>query len=203
MPEKHEIDQQAAELLERALGRYAGEPLAGLEKRTLARLRSEQETMAARFFNRARLRRWIAVATAGAATVAASLVIGIQVGQHRADAVWQQRLANASGIWNSVGPAGKVAITAAAPTESSRPPAVHAVHVARRHTARAAATRAGKAAQFPSPAPLTPQERSLAGLAATADPATLSSLARTMQSENSSFADYVRQHSEPDVRPPQ
>src|SRR5436853_7437714 len=116
MPEKHELEKNAGELLDRTLARFAGEPLSGLESRTLARLRvaqAQQEAAANRFFNRARWMRWLAAATAGAAAVAVSLVVGIQIGQHRADAVWQQRVANTSGVWNSVPATGKVTVAAA------------------------------------------------------------------------------------------
>jgi hypothetical protein len=172
MPEKHEVETKAGELLDRTLARYAGEPLTGLESRTMARLRVEQEAAASRFFKRARLLRWLGAATAGTAAVAASLIVGIQIGQHRADAVWQQRVANAT-AWNSVKPAGTVTVPPA--------PAAATVKAPRTFVHRAAAPQlARKAAQFPSPVPLTAQERSLAHLAA-ADPAMVASLARSLQ----------------------
>src|SRR5215472_17528592 len=172
MPEKHELNRKAEELLDRALARYAGEPLAGLENRTLARLRSAEEATAARFFSKAKWMRRLAALTAATVTVAASLVIGVQIGQHRADAVWQQRVAN--GVWNSVKPAGVVNVPST--------PVVPMVQASRRNSRRHSSPRLEKRnAQFPSPIPMTAQERSLARLAATADPAVLASLAQSMR----------------------
>lgn len=192
MPEKHELDKKAGELLDRTLARYAGEPLSGLESRTLARLRIEQEAAAARFFNRARWMRWLAAATTGAAAVAASLVIGIQIGQHRSDAIWQQRVANTT-AWNSIPAVGKVTVTAA--------PAVAAARAPRRSVHRATAPQLAKAAQFPSPAPLSSQERALARLAANGNPALLASLAQATAKANQDLADLTETDSQP--RPPQ
>jgi hypothetical protein len=170
MPEKHELDQKAEELLDRALARYAGEPLAGLENRTLARLRAAEETAATRFFSKAKWTRRVAAMTAAAAAVAASLVIGIQIGQHRADAVWQQRVAN--GVWNSVRPTGTVMVPPA--------PVVARASMPRKHVRPSSESKLTSSAQFPSPTPLSSQERALARLAATTDPAALASLAQSM-----------------------
>src|SRR5215469_6415005 len=172
MPEKYELNRKAEELLDRALARYAGEPLVGLENRTLARLRKAEEVTAARFFSKARWTRRLAALTAAAAAVAASLVIGIQIGQHRADLVWQQRVAN--GGWNAVKPAGTVTVNV--------PPApvVRTVRAPRKAAGRDFAPHlAGKTSQFPSPVPMSAQERMLARLAATADPAMLASLTKS------------------------
>src|SRR5215472_5415119 len=145
MPEKYELSRKAEELLDRALARYAGEPLVGLENRTLARLRKAEEVTAARFFSKARWTRRLAALTAATAAVAASLVIGIQIGQHRADIVWQQRVANSG--WNAVKPAGTVTVnvpTASVVTMASPP---------RKHSQRSAGPKLVKNPQFPSPAP--------------------------------------------------
>lgn len=199
MPEKHELEQKAGELLDRTLARYAGEPLTGLESRTLARLRVEQaqqEAAAARFFDRARWMRWLAAATVGTAAVAASLVIGIQIGQHRSDAVWQQRVANSASVWNSVPAAGKATVTTT-PT-----PMIATSRAPRKTMRQAIAPQLAKnAAQFPSPAPLSSQERALAKLAANGNPALLASLAEATAKANQDFGDLAETDSQP--RPPQ
>src|SRR4029077_6199423 len=109
MPEKHDSERhaQADHLLDRVLARYAGEPLAGLENRTLSRVRAQQEAAARRFFSWRSLVPYIAAVAAAGATVAASLAIGIHIGQHRANVAWQQRIANSSAS-NAVGQAGAV-----------------------------------------------------------------------------------------------
>jgi hypothetical protein len=157
---------QADYLLDCVLARYTSEPLAGLENRSLIRLRAQQGVVAQKFF------RWRAcvadtAAVAGVcAALAASLAIGIQIGQHRANLVWQKRLADSSASSATKRP--NVPLTAAANTS----PRI------RRVNAGAAAVRPSSrpAAQFPSPSPLTAQERALARLASTADSAVLSSL---------------------------
>ncbi|MBV8206899.1 MAG: hypothetical protein JO041_08910 [Acidobacteria bacterium] len=99
-----------------------------------------------------------------------AVLVGVQIGERRADAVWQQRTAN--GVWNSVKPAGnQVTVVTAAPASSTamRP------RVVRARNAKPATT------QFPSPAPLSPQERALARLARSGDPGLLASLAQATQ----------------------
>lgn len=205
MAEKHDINQQADELLDRALSRYAGEPLAGLEGRTLARVgarvgarvRAREEAAAADFFSRTKWTRTLAVLSASAAAVAASLVIGIQVGQHRENAMWQARVANATGVWNSVKAPGTVNVNPG-PT----PTAVKVI-ACRKAAARQATPQLAKSGQFPSPAPLTQQERVLAHLVATADPALLSSLAQVTRPSRISFPDSQDQNDSQEPRPPQ
>ena len=198
MPEKHELEKKAGELLDHALARYAGEPLSGMEGRTLARLRVEraqQEAAASRFFNRARWMRWLAATTAGAVAVAASLVIGIQIGQHRSDAIWQQRVANTT-AWNSVPAVGKATV---APVPA---PVIATAKSPRRTLQRAIAPQlTRKAAQFPTPVPLSSQERALARLAANGNPALLASLAQATSKANENLADLSEIDSQP--RPPQ
>jgi hypothetical protein len=195
MPEKYELNRKAEELLDRALARYAGEPLVGLENRTLARLRKAEEVTVARFFSKARWTRRLAALTAATVAVAASLVIGIQIGQHRADLVWQQRVAN--GGWNAVRPVGTVTVNV------PPAPAVSTVRAPRKAARRDFPPQLAKQpAQFPSPVPMSAQERSLAQLASTADPALLSSLAQAMQPSPAVQAETVQQNdSQP--RPPQ
>jgi hypothetical protein len=175
MPEKHDRERhaQADYLLDRVLARYAGEPLAGLENRTLRRLRAQQAAAVQRFFSWRSLVPYIAAAAAAGATVSVSLAIGIHIGQHRANVAWQQRIANCSPS-NAVGRAGAVNV----PPTSAVTAANTGSRIRRAHTGAAAVEPSGRhAAQFPSPVPLTAQESALARLASTGDPALLSSLA--------------------------
>jgi hypothetical protein len=175
MPEKHDSERhaQADHLLDRVLARYAGEPLAGLENRTLSRIRAQQEAAAQGFFSWRSLVPYIAAVAAAGATVAASLAIGIHIGQHRANVAWQQRIANSSAS-NAVGKSGAVnVLPTSAVTAANTSPRIRRAH----RGAAAVQSSSRHAAQFPSPAPLTAQERALARLASTGDPALLSSLA--------------------------
>jgi len=175
MPEKHDRERhaQADYLLDRVLARYAGEPLAGLENRTLRRLRAQQAAAVQRFFSWRSLVPYIAAAAAAGATVSVSLAIGIHIGQHRANVAWQQRISNSSAS-NAVGQADAVNV----PPTSAVTAANTSPQIRRAHSGTAAVQPSSRhAAQFPSPAPLTAQERALARLASTGDPALLSSLA--------------------------
>lgn len=204
MPEKHELNRQADELLERALARYAGEPLSGLENRTLARLRAHEEAAARSFFSRTRWTRRLAAVATAAAAAAASLLVGMQIGQHRADAIWQQRVAN--GVWNAVKPAGTATVLPIEPaartetTAKTSHPSSRQIQAAvgRKPSVSGSKVKTSDvAAQFPSPLPLTPQEKALERLAASGNPALLSSLAELTKQDN------AVQHNDTETRPPQ
>src|SRR4029077_7674966 len=135
MPEKHDRERhaQADYLLDRVLARYAGEPLAGLENRTLRRLRAQQAAAAQGFLSWRSVVPYIAAAAAAGATVSVSLAIGIHIGQHRANVAWQQRIANSS-TSNAVGRAGAVNV----PPTSAVTAANTGSRIRRAHTGAAA-----------------------------------------------------------------
>jgi hypothetical protein len=201
MHEKHDSTdgglRDADAVLDRVLANYAGEPLAGMEERALARVRARQQSAQARGFFRAKWMKRIGAFAAATAAAAASLVIGVQIGQHRSDEIWQQRIASNATAWNSVKPAAIVNVPqAAAPT---------AARTVRYRTPRHNSPYATKpAAQFPSPAPMSQQERTLARLAANADPALLASLAQaTAQASQMPSQNGEAAQTDSQVRPPQ
>ncbi|MBV8205371.1 MAG: hypothetical protein JO041_01155 [Acidobacteria bacterium] len=173
MPEPNDLDRKAEELLDRALANYPGEPLAGLENRTLTRLRMQQQENGRAWLARAGWATRIAAATAAVAALAMAVLVGVQIGERRADAVWQQRTAN--GVWNSVKPAENQVTVAAA-----RVPASTTTRAMRHHAGREQKA-VPSTAQFPSPAPLSPEERVMARLAGSSDPGLLASLAQATQ----------------------
>lgn len=199
--------RKADELLDRALPRYSGEPLTGLEERVLARVRCEQEAAAARFFNRAKWMRRIAGLAAAAATATAALFIGVHIGQQRSDAIWQQRITSAN---NSVKPVGSVSVTPAAmetkacatpnvgPAALGRSASAARVHLASAKT-NAAPARTARA-QFALAAPATRQELALARLAAS-NPALVSALAQAQQEQRSAVR-AGNDESRPEPEPP-
>ena len=130
MTEKHDRERhaQADHLLDRVLAHYAGEPLAGLENRTLNRLRAQQEAAAQRIFSWRSLLPYIAAVVAAGVTLAASLAIGIHIGQHRANVAWQQRISNSSAS-NAVGQADAVNVPpTSAVTAANTSPQIRRAH---------------------------------------------------------------------------
>jgi negative regulator of sigma E activity len=161
---------QADRLLDRALARYAGEPLAGFERRMVRRLRWQQHVFAPALLSWRRIIRATAIAASLAVTAAASLSIGVYLGQKRANSMWQQ---------------GVGALTVATlakqgtPTTSAAPataPPWHTSCFPRAEKQLAVPRSSRHAAQFPTPAPLSAQERALSAIAVRGNRALLSSL---------------------------
>jgi hypothetical protein len=82
---------QAERLLDRALAHYSREPIAGFERRMVNRLQLEAGASAT-LWRRKRVAQAAALVTLFAITAAASLFIGLYLGQRQANVVWQHRL---------------------------------------------------------------------------------------------------------------
>ena len=168
-------------LLDRALAGYAAEPRAGLENRTLARLRAKEA--------RRRLLgwRWLMSGAVAACLIAAG-VVGFDLHRRHQQqellAKQQSPLAAQQPAYNALPSARSVEISGApklaAPLLPRRPTQT-VVHVPK----VAAPSLAGGIAipsQFPTPSPLSGQELLLARLAKQADPNIIGTLARSKPS---------------------
>jgi hypothetical protein len=173
--------------LDRALGRYAGEPLAGFERRMVSRLREKQSVAGPVFSNWRGIIRTMVALSAVAATAAALLFLGMYLGERRANAMWQQRVnALSRGTHAKLDSTPNTAIAVAtSPRPASR------VTPVRAHSAVLRSSR--HLAEFPTPVPLTTQERELATLAFRGDPVLLWSLLHSVSTTDMPTANAIRQ----------
>ena len=172
MPEKqnHGRQLEVDRLLDRALAKYPGEPLPGFQSRMVRRLRGQKEPSIAEIFGWRRPISATVLVTSLALTAAASILIGLHLGHRRENAIWQQRIVALTEATLAKQGTSSSAVASAIATPSdtaciSRTEKPLAVHRSRRH-----------AAQFPSPTPLSSQERALAMIARNGSPELLSSL---------------------------
>jgi hypothetical protein len=159
---------QAERLLDRALAHYSREPLAGFESRMVNRLRLEVETSMP--WRRERVAQAAALVTLLAIAAAASLFIGLYLGQRRANAVWEKRLneLTANSLTKQNQPSTSLTPSQFRPSRASS---------FRRSKSRSAVLHSGRnTAEFPTPAPLNAQERALAAIAIHGDSALVTSL---------------------------
>ena len=160
---------QAERLLDRALAHYSREPLAGFERRMVNRLQLEAGASAT-LWRRKRVAQAAALVTLFAITAAASLFIGLYLGQRRANVVWQHRLneLTAISLTKQTQPSTSLTPSQFRPSRSSS---------FRRSKSRSAMLHAGRNSdEFPTPAPLNAQERALAAIAIHGDSALVTSL---------------------------
>ena len=162
--------EQADRLLDRALKRYVNEPVTGFERRMVRRLRMQQHASAPALLRWRRIVQGTAMAAFLAVIIAISLAIGMYVGQKRANAIWQHRL-GASNVF-ALSKQGTATTSAARDTA----PGGHASVSARAERRSAAFRSRPRSAQFPTPTPLSAQERALSEIAVRGSPALLSSL---------------------------
>ena len=161
-------DNELDKLLDDALAEYrAAEPLAGLEDRVLNRVRLENER------RKKVLWRWSMLAAAALLAIVAWLGISVRLRRQPAPpAIAQQQP-------RSLEPQRQPAQSSMANHAARPEPAVKLAHAAHKGSRAAAALVAAQRQpmreQFPSPAPLTPSERSLLALAQT-HPAALQEL---------------------------
>jgi hypothetical protein len=163
---------QLDQLLDRVLAGYAGEPRTGLENRMLARLRSQE---AKRPFFRWE---WL-IAGAAAAILIATISIGLELRHRR-----QQELVSIQApparqqiAYNSVPSPGKLEVpnVSSAPARSSRSggsTGLASSHAAHSEGGTALGGLSSRPAQFPTPTPLSTQEKLLLRLAARQDSGT-------------------------------
>ena len=140
-------------LIDGALAGFAGEPRAGLENRTLAKLRARERSP---FFRR----RWM-MAAAVAAMIAA-VAVGVQIHRDR-QMIAQQAPATGQTPYNSVPSIGKAEVPGPS-TSAMRGPATRS-HARNSKAVGQWAKLERPAAQFPMPTPLTRQELLLVRLA--------------------------------------
>jgi len=140
-------------LIDRALDNYVGEPRIGLENRTLARLRARDKNPFFRW-------QWM---TIGAVAAAALLVASVTTFHIRRtyQTIGQAPPAVQQTAYNSVPSNGKAEVHA--PASSGRQPALASSAMVERPVDRNKLQRSP--AQFPTPAPLSEQERLLVRLA--------------------------------------
>ena len=186
----NERDRQFDLLIDRTLAGYAAEPRPGLENRTLARLQAAKEAR-----SRAFGWRWLLAGAVAVAVLVAGFVGVDLYRQHRQSTViaTQQSPRANQVAYNSVPNSPRIDVK---PSSSSAP----APRVARHHATVAApemAAAAPRPAQFPTPAPLSEQERLLARLATQADPRILGTMTAASQSEEIEPVKIERLHIEP------
>ena len=167
----------AGEVLDKVLARYAGEPLIGFEERIVRRVRQRQLAAPNRF-GWLRTMNPVAALASVVAIAALSVTIGVRIGEQRANAIWQRRTEEMK--ISLV--AKKPALSSAATAETQVPPSHRVERVIKdvprleRHRVSAAPYHA---AHFPTPAPLTAQEKALAAVASRGGPKLVSSLVLT------------------------
>ena len=158
------------EVLDNVLARYAGEPLTGFEERIVRRVRQRQLVQP----NRLGWPRWtmnpIAAIASVAAIAAVSAAIGVRIGEQHANTIWQRRTDE---MKMSAAVKKSVPLRANPDVRPASKPQAEARHIVARHQVRGVQQ---QAARFPTPAPLTAQERALALVASRGGPKSVSPL---------------------------
>ncbi len=171
MSDQHDLERmaQAEGLLDRALAHHSREPLAGFERRMVNRLQLEAGASPTPW-RRKRVVRTAALVALSAITAAASLFIGLYLGQRHANVVWQHRLNELTAISLTKHNQPSTSLT----PSQFRPSRASSF---RRSKSRLAVLHSGRnSAEFPTPAPLNAQERALAAIAIHGNSALVTSL---------------------------
>ena len=165
MPDDRQPARETDRLLDRVLSDYAGEPLTGFENRVARGVR-EKRSVAARTWPRL----WWPAAVAATIVAVISFAFGVRTGEQRENARWQSVAVARSTVPAAVAPAPQPVITPAVEKCDTSPVS------SRPSRTRVMAHRNSRV--FPTPAPLSAEERALANFAARSDPETVSSLLR-------------------------